>query len=374
MGSLTLEAIDAGPGDALLLHHGDPAAPGLVLVDGGLARTYKTSLAPRLAEIGESLGGAPRIDLVVVSHIDDDHIVGVVELAADLARRADDRLAPHVLVRGLWHNSFDDVVPGTAAAAATAVAPWSLARAAGVRKGVELRDHARRLGWRVNEPFGDLVVAGRPAVSTGNGLALTVIAPTARRLDDLRREWAHQLEKLRAATGVTAAAAQAVDKSVTNLSSVVILAESAGHTALLTGDAGADDIIEGVRQAGLGDGGKLHVDILKMPHHGSRRNVSCQLLTAITADTYVFSGDGRHDNPDVETFRLLGAVRDPRDFVVVLTYMTPALHGHFTAEAVAGRRWRVVVRDPAAPSVVIHAGDAPSTVRPGLEGFVFGQA
>ena len=36
----------------------------------------------------------------------------------------------------------------------------------------------------------------------------------------------------------------------------------------------------------------MHVDVLKMPHHGSDRNMDRAFLERITADHYVFSGNG----------------------------------------------------------------------------------
>jgi hypothetical protein len=41
----------------------------------------------------------------------------------------------------------------------------------------------------------------------------------------------------------------------------------------------------------------MHVDILKGPHHGSNRNVERIFFKRITADHYVFSGNGEHGNP-----------------------------------------------------------------------------
>ena len=42
-----------------------------------------------------------------------------------------------------------------------------------------------------------------------------------------------------------------VDKSVPNLSSIVVLAELGGKSMLLTGDARGDKILEGMELAGL---------------------------------------------------------------------------------------------------------------------------
>ena len=48
--------------------------------------------------------------------------------------------------------------------------------------------------------------------------------------------------------------------------------------------------------------GRLHVDILKVPHHGSERNVSEQFFNTMTADVYIISANGR-DNPSFLTLK-----------------------------------------------------------------------
>ena len=53
-------------------------------------------------------------------------------------------------------------------------------------------------------------------------------------------------------------------------------------------------IVESLSQSGLSDSqGKVHVDILKFPHHGSERNVSEQFFKTVTANTYVVLANGR---------------------------------------------------------------------------------
>ena len=70
---LTVEMLPARNGDALLVTWGLESTPHRMLIDGGLASAY-SAVAKRL----RTLPGV--IDLLVVSHIDRDHIGGVVKL------------------------------------------------------------------------------------------------------------------------------------------------------------------------------------------------------------------------------------------------------------------------------------------------------
>jgi hypothetical protein len=88
---------------------------------------------------------------------------------------------------------------------------------------------------------------------------------------------------------------------------------------LLTGDARGDDILMGLKDAKFLDSrGRLHVDLLKIPHHGSDRDVAPQFFQALTADHYVISANGENDNPDCETLCWLAESRGKDDYEVYL--------------------------------------------------------
>jgi hypothetical protein len=375
----TLEALDAGKGDALLLHFGSVASPQLIVIDGGPAGIYRRVLKPRLDALRASRAGDERltIRMVMVSHIDDDHINGVLRMLSELdGLRADRKPQPYNVLT-LWHNSFDDILgnegdvltanlqPAAAAAAAGAGMPPDLPVhrdaaliLATVKQGRELRAKARALSIRVNEGFDDLVGVPREAnagaLAFDGGLSLTVIAPRKQRVDELREEWDKQIKRM----GVARQAAF-LDDSVFNLASIVALASVNGKTMLLTGDARGDDILEGLQAAGRLENGRCHVDLLKIPHHGSDRNVSTDFFRQVTADHYVVSANGQSGNPDVAMLQMLSdARRESDDFTVHLTNHEPRLEAFFAAEHGAGRRYDVRFRDDAQRAVSVNLGDA----------------
>jgi hypothetical protein len=69
----------------------------------------------------------------------------------------------------------------------------------------------------------------------------------------------------------------------------------------------------------------MHVDLLKVPHHGSANNVAPTFFERITADHYVFSGNGEHGNPERETLEMLLAARRGKPFVLHFTYPIDAI-------------------------------------------------
>jgi hypothetical protein len=73
--------------------------------------------------------------------------------------------------------------------------------------------------------------------------------------------------------------------------------------------------------------GVFHVDVMKVPHHGSARNASRKFFTQVTADVYVFSANGKDGNPDAPTLAwLVQAIKEQRRQArIAATNMTPGL-------------------------------------------------
>ena len=343
----TLDVRRAKKGDCLILHYGSKKEPGLMLIDGGPSQVYKPHLKPRLAELRAARGLAEyeslTVDLLMVSHIDDDHIKGVLDLTKELIEAKNAHQPLPVKIKGVWHNTFDDIIgnnPKELTAAVTAqfgtaslagdgeevegLDPDAAKVLASVSQGFRLRDDTRALKLRINPEFGGKLVIAKAKgkkIDMGKGLKFTVVGPMNKEVVELQKQHDAFLKKKEKEKGALAAF---TDNSVANLSSVVVLAEVGKKRMLLTGDARGDKVLEGLELVGLlkKDGkSKIHVDVLKGPHHGSNRNVEKIFFDRITADHYVFSGNGEHGNPERETLEMLLAARgDADDYTVHLTY------------------------------------------------------
>jgi hypothetical protein len=379
----SLEALEARHGDALLLHYGSIRQPQVIVIDGGPKGVYTRTLKPRLDALRASRtpDGALPIRMVMVSHIDEDHVEGIIQLTKELLQDRGDGAPASYAITALWHNSFDDVTSAMLRSRESAAPVLRVASAeslqqlgpsvaadtglllASVAQGRQLRDNATMLALLVNPGFGPLVVAAEQGPRTrdiGSGLAFTVVGPRQSQVDALQKEWDQYVDARRAAgnlpsTGMEAIAAAFVDESVFNLSSIVVLARCAGRTMLLTGDARGDFIMDGLKAARLLRNDRLHVDLLKVPHHGSAHNVARSFFERITADHYVFSANGKFDNPDVETLELLLAARPTGSFTLHFTNRVPAVEAFLTRHAPAGVT--VNYRADTAPSVIIDLGE-----------------
>ncbi|MEO8595961.1 MAG: hypothetical protein ABI759_21750 [Candidatus Solibacter sp.] len=338
----SLEALQAGTGDCLILHYGTPAKPKFIVIDGGPPTIYDGSLKPRLQALHDKFmqdeSDKLPLEMVMVSHIDDDHIHGILDWMDDIGNES----AVPCNIATLWYNSFDDILKKTPGGLKTKVAsladnivaggapegvsePIAKVLAASVGQGRELRAQADVRGIVLNGGFSDpaggpgLVMApakGDSAVTRPGGLKLHVIGPNQKQLSDLEDSWIKDVKAHPDAVVV----ANFVDRSVPNLSSIVVVAEFQGKRMLLTGDARGDFVRDGLAAAGFLDAdGKGHFDVIKMPHHGSSRNMRQDWVQDLTADHYVISANGQFSNPDQETVEWICQARGDDKYTLHLT-------------------------------------------------------
>jgi len=353
---MRLTAFRSGQGDCLLLEGG---TSGRILVDAGVPEAYREHVA---AAMGQLRKQNRDLDLVYVSHIDGDHIGGVLEMLNDeMAWRVHKFQIEHghpthkkpkvprpARVRKIWHNAFHEQVPKNSkpieealAAMAPVLAGSDLGdvRRIAVKQteldtsikqaiGVSRRIRSDQLDIPLNpESGGKLMMrrAGQPPVTIGS-MRLTILGPAAADLKRLRNDWNKWLEANKAVLkAIREQAAKDADllgnsdvrglmlrlaldaqafgdpSSVTppNLASLTLLAREGTQTILLTGDARGDQIVDGLKATGeMPASGVLHVDVLKVQHHGAEHNIDPAFCDAVTADHYVFCGNGEDDNPD----------------------------------------------------------------------------
>jgi beta-lactamase superfamily II metal-dependent hydrolase len=339
-----LRTFYASDGDCLLLTSGDGHH---VLIDGGRKGTFRDHTWPTLEQLSAA---GEAIDLVVVSHVDDDHISGIAWLWEHIvAWRAfdyqhasgNDRVRRPELDRppavgGIWHNAWLDPRDSLGervhalaqraddlAASIPAADPDQIGRLRDLALGLETAADLRRLideGTDIprNRPFrGEVRRKRRLHVESVGSMRLTVLGPSVTQLTELRTKWEDLLAAADASgAGIDQAAHDIVlgripQVTIENRASITILAEEDASdgtvtSCLLTGDADQASIIEGLRAAGrFGDDGTVRCDVVKVQHHGSEHNVDEAFAGQVVAGTYVLCADGAHSNPEPEVVRAI---------------------------------------------------------------------
>jgi len=355
---LKLRIVQAEYGDCLILEYGTPEATRYTLIDGGPPTTYERHLRDELQGIRD---GGGKLDLAILSHVDNDHIIGLLDLLAELRQQRANGSAETIAVDGLWHNTFSRTIGSgnniearlkvmmTSAATASQVMTIAGMAIQGIGEGNQLRLAAATLGTPVNAGVANDLVAQDtiPLSIKLDNLQLRVVGPTRQNLDELKTAWVTWLDKYEASisSGDPLLAAMA-DRSIPNLSSIMVLAQADGKTILLTGDGRGDHLLQGLAQAKLLNAkGKLHVDVFKVPHHGSDRNVTKTFFQTVTADQYVISANGQNDNPDLATLIWIAesARKRRKNIEIIVTNETPSTQKLVDEYPPAKYRYRLTV-------------------------------
>lgn len=358
-----IHAVQAHHGDCLLLEYGTNAARRYLLVDGGPENTFDPFMRNVLTNRVAPNGGT--LERVILSHVDNDHVIGLLDLFAELKQNA---AAPLVQVEELWHNAFGKTIDpnntlapriqGVLAAGAAATMGHAGIDLLGIGEGNKLRIDAGILGIPINAGPGDpIVVDNAPApVQLGN-LTLTIVGPTQANLDALQAEWEKWLDDHEQDLIEDPQTRANSDRSIPNLSSICVVAEADGHRALLTGDARSDHILQGLDAAGFLDAaGTAHFDLIKLPHHGSDRNATKTFFKKITADRYLVSADGKYGNPDLATLIWIveAAQAAGREIELLATNETPSTTKLIEEYPPDDFGYTLTLRDPGDDALIVE--------------------
>ena len=368
---MRLRVFKVNDGDCHLLSSGDGKH---MLIDGGRSSAFTDHAAKSVSDCGE-------LEVVCVSHIDEDHISGIVKM---LEHEVDWRIHLHEKenppsertakrkpsaprppkIKDIWHNGFGaqlEDLSGSVSSMLSQSASMQLAftdpdeiprehflgdLAQGEASAIELthRISANQLNIPLNDHFnGKLVRAqGGKATFLLGETKISIIGPFDEDLDDLRSEWLQWIddnkakveklqdemdedierlglseadaffdvmEKMKIATSEFGDRASV---STPNLASIMFLAEERGFSILMTGDGAGQDIVEGLRRRRkLDSNGRIHVDVLKVQHHGAGANIDEEFLKVVIANHYVFCGNGSHKNPELGVIDLIAKSRFP---------------------------------------------------------------
>lgn len=367
-----LKVIQAAHGDCLIVEYGFQADRNYILIDGGPSKVYAKHLRSELLNIRDAGG---KINIAMLSHVDDDHVNGLLDLFHDLVDQRRKGQQETIAIQGLWHNSFSQTLgPALERGLARQMGEGVLLRgempafgieARSISQGDELAAYARGLKIPLNVEFKDtpdrvicLDNLEKP-IRVAN-LNITVVGPSRSSLLALQKEWEEWLAKQKRVremlAGEAEVVARALDMSVPNMSSIMLLVEAEGRMLLLTGDGRGDHLLEGLEQLKLlKPDGTYHVDVFKLPHHGSARNVTLELFERITADTYLVCADGKHDNPDFQTLEWLvqAAAKQGRSFKIIAANATAATDALVKKYAPQKFSYQLVVIQPGTHSITL---------------------
>lgn len=345
-----LRMYPAKNGDSFLVRTDSPE-PLIILVDGGFVDTFRSYIHEDLKTLSEQ---GYRLNLVVATHIDTDHISGLIELLKKNGSSSNPKI---IHIDHVWHNSVRSMSLGKG----NNISPDDR----------ELLDEIKRVGFviasqdekneseisaREGSSLAALLLSGGYSWNEGVGhqsinceesqtlvfdkdAKIQVIGPRLKRLEKLKKWWMQELRRygftgelnenkdfddafeflcankdlqlneddLKLISAKTQEAALTdiykQDRSVTNASSIAFIATINKVRLLFLGDALAEDTEEELTRLSS-EGTSMVFDAIKISHHGSLHSTSPSLLQLIDAPIFLISSNGqRHNHPDVEVLK-----------------------------------------------------------------------
>jgi beta-lactamase superfamily II metal-dependent hydrolase len=332
-----LKMYPAKNGDAFLVDAGST----YLLIDAGFASTYQDFIATDLAQLAKERG---RLELVVCTHIDADHIGGLIEFFScngTPAKRG-------IEVDAVWHNSLRSLPAPTAEPdgfhdrmileairrRGFQEASTSSPNPISARQGSSLAKLLRQHGYTWNAGDGSTCISEGGVLSLPDDVSVHVIGPTTARLEELRNLWLREVRKLGykgssqpddltddayemwcasvrdssvpQATPIAAngslrlAEVYTPDTSIPNGSSITLIISAGNKRVLFLGDAWAEDVVAKLRSLHA-QNTPIIFDAIKVSHHGSLHNTSVDLLSVADSACFLISSNGtRHGHPDFE--------------------------------------------------------------------------
>lgn len=135
------------------------------------------------------------------------------------------------------------------------------------------------------------------------------------------------------------------DDNPVNASSISFLLNAFDCKMLFLGDALPADVTTGLRKLGYSEELPLHVDLVKVSHHGSRHNTSPELLKMIRGERFLISGQGGKGHPDKETLaRIIHLQEKPLllfNYGISNDIFTPQEIKNFCIHAETHTEWRL---------------------------------
>ncbi|SJN10223.1 metallo-beta-lactamase family protein [Halomonas citrativorans] len=300
---IVVRVLEANHGDCILVSHQGASGTFNILIDGGTSTTFKHGPRQRydgaLCKVLDELKNkGQHIDLAVLTHVDDDHIHGLIK-----AFETPDYLSE--LVKSIWFNSSRLITQHFNAPEIpennillTDDSPQT-----SVQQGKELETMLDEIGCE----RAPLIKAGQ--VHEVGPFKLTVLSPSHNQLERLLHKWpsedesgataAHDNDYQLSLKEIWEADKFESDSSVYNGSSIAFLMEVDSTKMLFLGDAHDQVVVESIKVLGFSKANKLQIDLVKISHHGSQYNTSSEFLSLLQSSRYVISTNGsRHGLPN----------------------------------------------------------------------------
>ena len=291
--SYTIRLLKAEHGDAIIVDIPEGDGMHHIVIDGGPSSKYTSD------EIVTSIETLGKIDLMVLTHFDDDHIGGLLEYFEEHK----DGTLP---IKTCWVNCASQARINSGA-----LISYNQAHS--------LENLLNKFSQRQTFEWKDCVVNTMEPIDMGF-CKIQVLSPSPETLRINMEEYAKKdsiaivsASSTRAIIDESIALPELAKRSdvkhstkedIINKSSIAFILEEGNSKVLFMGDADPWIVMEKLKSMGYTKENPLYLNYWKLSHHGSRNNLCNELLSIIRCSNFIVctnGGSGRSYHPDRET-------------------------------------------------------------------------
>lgn len=296
---IEIRVLPAYHGDSIIIHEKKENCTTNILIDGGIVANYKI-LKQQVLQI---INNNEFIDLLVLTHIDEDHILGLIQLFRDndINKNA---------IKKVWFNS------------GRTLSHFFHTRVNSEHDISILSNQDRNVSYNQAETLEDLLQSyniwdKNDLISVSKypynfkNFSLTILSPDKSALKTLHDKWPIKKEKSTKTSNNQTDYCYSIeellqrkftqDSSIFNASSIGFILEISKKKLLLLGDAIPSIVENSIRNLGFSETKKLKIDICKLSHHASKNNTNVNLLKLLDCKKYIISSNGsQHGLPNKE--------------------------------------------------------------------------
>lgn len=295
--------LKAEHGDAFHLKVTDGEKVTNILIDSGTQGSYLTAFKPVVDSI-------EHVDLCIITHFDEDHSKGLTAyLSEDISLVSK--------FGEFWVNS-PHLINIT-------LSPEMSAYSQCHDLGKFMAEYESKTGVKVN--CHDEIIVGHTYTDPNGFVNITVIAPTT----ESKKKFTEEYRKKYPDAEIAAKdKSKTLERSIEDWSkidlpskyhspqpvndcSISCLIETKDKSYLMLGDIREEVVLPWLEDYKNKNGHVLKVDYLKVPHHGSMRNMSDKLLKLVDCNNFIISTNGLHSLPDRYTISKILMKTPPSD-------------------------------------------------------------
>ncbi len=303
---MIIKFLKANSGDSILLTFLDNQEINRnILIDGGIKKTYKTDKGSKgKTEFGElkTIIDLIRnknefIDLLVITHIDEDHIGGIIKWF-------DNDENAFKLIKEVWFNSGTGIATFLKQSENKDLEHLinpDKTTLTSINQGIDFSKYITEKGIL----FSDIILQGSELKRFGYDFK--ILSPNKPKLEILLKKWKIKEPNLNTASKpMTNDYAKTIkehlendifseDDAYPNGSSIAFILSKEDDNFLFLGDSHPSVIVEGLNKFNYSEENKLVAKFVKVSHHGSKGNTSIDLLKYINSKSFIVSTNGSGD-------------------------------------------------------------------------------